>query len=117
MNLNIDLRTLAMRICELFDLQDVFALTTHEGRWQAFQKWQKDNPKWKSQIQHWIHCTPDEGFGILRDWIAKEAQIPLAIFKMIIASETESQIKPLIRHVQELFREREQADVKKEIAG
>src|SRR5215510_15326772 len=117
MNLNIDLRTLALRICELFELQDVFALTTPEGRWQAFRKWQKDNPKWKNQIQYWIHATPDEAFNLLRDWIAKEAQVPLAIFKMIVASETEAQIKPLISHVQELFREREQMDVQKEIAG
>jgi len=117
MNLNIDLRTLALRLCELYDLQDVFALTTPEGRWQAFRKWQKDNPKWKSQIQYWIHTTPDEAFGILREWIANEARVPLAIFKLIISTEIESQIKPLIGHVQTLFREREQADVKKEIAG
>jgi len=117
MSFDFDMRVLAVRICELYDLQDVFALTTPEGRWQAFLKWQKKNPKWKSQIQYWIHCTPDEGFNLLRDWIARESQVPLAIFKMMIAGKIEGEIKPLIAHVQQLFREREEMEEKKEIAG
>jgi len=115
--MKIDLRTLATRIFELYQLQDVFALLTPEGRWQAFRNWQKENPKWKTQIQHWIHITPDEAFDLLRDWIAREAQVPLVMFKMIVDAETAAQIKPIIARVQELFREREQMEGKKEIAG
>lgn len=117
MNLNVDLRTLAARIVELYGLQDVMQLATPDGRWQSLQKWLKQNPDWKRQLNTWIQSTPEEAYSALQRWIAEEAEIPLAMLKLVISREVEGQIKPIIAQAQELYRERAAMDGRKEIAG
>lgn len=117
MNLKVDIRTLAALITELFQLQDVFALATPEGRWKGLQKWLKQNRQWKSQVEFWTTAPVDEAYARLREWVAEKSKTPLVMLKMIIDAETERLVKQLIAELQTLYKERAAMEERKEIAG
>lgn len=95
---------------EEFD-QLAIVLSPENGneRWNAFQRWLKQNPKYKKKVKHCLALTPREAL----DYLCGEFNFPILSVRLIwpkhpLIAKAESTITA----IQELYREREAMDVK-----
>jgi hypothetical protein len=112
----VNLKELAKIICEVFEIEDITQAETPEGRWNLLQDWLKHNPRWKKRVSEWLSLSPDEAYNDLCEWIALKAELPMAMFKMIVDQETRARVKSTIATIQALYKERQSQDKAKEKA-
>jgi hypothetical protein len=87
-------------------LRDLEAIAqSSDARWKALQKWLKENPKWDSQVKHWLGLEPDKAFVSLKNYVAYEADIPPEVVEMF-AGQIENRVIKTIEALQTLYKER-----------
>ena len=110
-----NLKELAKVICDVFEIEDITQATTPDGRWKLLQHWLKSHPRWKTKVAYWSQVSPDDAYDDLSEWIVKQAEVPVSMLKMFIDQETRARVKAAIETIQSLYKERQQADKRKEI--
>jgi len=102
-----NLKELAKIICEVFEIEDITQAETPEGRWNLFQAWLKNNPRWKKRVSQWAEVSPNHAYDDLCEWISVKAELPLTMFKLIVDQETRARVKSTIATIQTLYKERQ----------
>jgi hypothetical protein len=110
-----NLKELAKIICEVFEIEDITQAETPEGRWNLFQAWLKNNPRWKKRVSQWAEVSPDHAYDELCGWISVKAELPLTMFKLIVDQETRARVKSTIATIQTLYKERQSQGKEKEV--
>ena len=111
------LKEAAALVSNLFEIEEISLALTPDGRWKLLQAFLKKNKRWRKQVNSWLQATPDEALIELREWIGTEAEIPVAMLRAFITAEIETRVKSAIEVLQACYKERLEADERKEIVG
>ena len=89
------------------ELYDLLQSQNSSQRWDALQKWLKQNPEWEERKNKFLSCTPDEGIVALCEYLdVKPSLLPLIDSN----GQIRAMVKSVIIQIQTLYKEREAMD-------
>lgn len=89
------------------ELDELLQIENGDKRWQAVQKWLKENPGWEKRKNRFLNCTPDEGIVWLCEYLGFNSSL-LPLFDR--DGQVRAMIKNAIQRLQKLYEAREAMD-------
>jgi len=84
-------------------------MTTPDGRWEAFQRWLKDNRHWRKKIDKWLQLTPEAAYHELKEAIIDDSTNPAMIrfaINRFIKGDVKTRVINSVETLQTLYNER-----------
>lgn len=101
------LANIAQAGSQVKELYDMLQSQNGNQRWDALQKWLKQNPEWEERKDKFLSCTPDEGITALCEYLGvKPSLLPFIDSN----GEIRLMVKSAIIQIQTLYKEREAVD-------